>query len=105
MWIHTAMRESLISANTAMEIARLVTLDRFGQKEVDRNMPMTVRADEDTWIISGASANGVNENNPPDPSWPGPLRMVISSLDGQILSYTFTGGLPWLRNPGIAESQ
>jgi len=96
MVIHAATGQKLISESTALEIARRVTLDRFGQLEVDRNLPLRAREDGNTWVILGTYSKEFNERNPPNPPWGGPLHMVISSRDGQILAYEFVPNLPWL---------
>ncbi|RBP18334.1 NTF2 fold immunity protein of polymorphic toxin system component [Roseiarcus fermentans] len=97
MWLLTALKETLISEKTAIAMARMVTLDRYGQTKVQRNEPLVARAEGDTWVVTGTYANEFNAKNPPDPNTDGPLSMVISSLDGQILSYTFLPDLPWIR--------
>ena len=97
MWIHEALGTKLISASTAVEIARLVTLDRHGQSEVDRNTPFSVTASGDTWVVTGTHSEGPPDSQPLLPDWIGPLRMKISSFDGRIFEYRFDPILPWLK--------
>lgn len=89
MWMRRAGGVELISAQTAMEIAKRVILDQFGQLEVDRNEPLKAVADGDAWLVTGTQSQQFTENNPPNPTWAGALRMRISRFDGQILSYLF----------------
>lgn len=89
MWMRRASGVELISAQTALEIARRVVMDQFGQLQVDRNEPLRSVSDGDAWLITGTQSQKFNEENPPTPSWAGPLRMRISRFDGQILSYVF----------------
>ncbi|MGO9773127.1 MAG: NTF2 fold immunity protein [Roseiarcus sp.] len=89
MWLHRSLGTKLISAGIATEIARLVTRERYGQLEVDRNEPLKVDAAGDTWIVSGSNNEDFNVKHPRQPAWGGPLRMQISQFDGQILEYVF----------------
>lgn len=99
MWLHKALKAKLISQKTAIEIARLVTLDRFGEPEVERNLPFVAVEQGDVWVVTGTNNKEFNEKNPPFPAWRGPLLMKISQYDGQILSFTFLGDLPWAKVP------
>ena len=90
MWLRRANGQKLISAQTAMEMVRMVVKDQHGQLEVDRNEPLSCIDDGDAWIVNGNESPEFNAKNPPKPTWSGPLRMCISKIDGQILSYVFT---------------
>lgn len=89
MWLHRSLGTKLISAGAAMEIARLVTKERYGQLEVERNEPLKVEAADDTWIVTGSDNEDFNAEHPRQPTWGGPIRMQISQFDGQILEYVF----------------
>jgi len=89
MWLHKSLGTKLISAETAKEIARLVTRDRYGQIEVDRNEPLNVAAAGDTWAVTGSQNEEFDVRHPRDPGWAGPVRMRVSQSDGQILEYDF----------------
>lgn len=89
MWLHKSLGTKLISADIAMAIARLITRERFGQIEVDRNEPLKVEAVDDTWNVTGSVDKEFDAAHPRQPTWGGPLRMQISQFDGQILEYIF----------------
>ncbi len=89
MWLHKSLGTKLISAEIAMEIARLITRERYGQLEVARNEPLKVEAADDTWIVTGSNNEDFNAKHPRQPTWGGPVRMQISQSDGQILEYVF----------------
>jgi hypothetical protein len=90
MWLRRASGVKLISAQIAVEIARLVVKEQYGQLEVDRNEPFSVIDSGDAWIVTGHESPEFNAKNPPEPTWSGPLRMSVSQFDGQILNYVFT---------------
>jgi len=89
MWLHRSLGTKLVSAEIAVQIARLVTKERYGKIEVDRNEPFTAIADGDTWIVKGSVSQEFNDRHPPMPAWHGPVRARISQYDGQILDYLF----------------
>jgi len=90
MWMRRAGGVKLISAPTAIEIARRVLNDELGAIEVQRNEPLTAAEDDDAWVIIGSESAEFNVQHPPVSGWAGPLRMRISQYDGQILSYVFS---------------
>jgi hypothetical protein len=92
MWLHRSLGTKLISADIAMEIARLITRERYGQIEVDRNEPLKLEAVDDTWTVTGSVNEDFDSAHPRQPVWGGPLRMQISQFDGQILEYVFDVG-------------
>jgi hypothetical protein len=90
MWMRRAGGVKLISASTAIELARRVLNDELGAIELERNEPLTAEQDGDTWIVTGSESDEFNAQHPPTSGWTGPLQMRISQFDGQILSYVFT---------------
>ena len=90
MWMRRASGVKLISASTAIELARRVVNDEFGAIEVARNEPMTAVEDGDTWVVVGSESAEFNAEHPPASGWTGPLHMRVSQFDGQILGYVFT---------------
>ena len=79
-------REVLVSAQTALELARRVHSDYYGANELVANEPLTVSELGNNWIVRGAKRAGRFESgHVPD----GPLVMKISKTDAQILSYRF----------------
>ena len=89
MWLHRSLGTKLISENIALQLARLVTAERYGQIEVDRNEPLHATSDGDAWLVRGSQSEDFNAEHPPRPDWHGPLRMRISQFDAQILDYAF----------------
>lgn len=89
MWLQRSLGTKLISANIAIEMTRLVTRERYGQIEVDRNEPLQATADGDTWVVTGSKSEDFDAKHPRNPAWGGHVRMQISQLDGQILDYVF----------------
>jgi hypothetical protein len=88
MWLLRANKIDLITSDTAIEIIRRVVCDRFGQDEVNRNEPLTVKDDGDTWLVRGTvspSATGSRK------AWMGPIRGRVAKFDGQILGFIFEG--------------
>lgn len=87
MWLRHANGVRLISAPTAVEIVRMIVKDEYGQADLERNEPLSVRDDGEAWVVLGS---GPKPSNPPDPQWAGPLEVRISKFDGQILDYFYT---------------
>lgn len=102
MWMRRATGVKLISASTAIEIARRVINDEFGEIEVARNEPLTAVEDGDTWVVVGSESAEFNAEHPPTPSWAGPLHMRVSQFDGQILGYVFT--FDWGKAQAVSRS-
>jgi hypothetical protein len=88
MWLLRANKIDLITSDTAIEIIRRVVRDRSGQDEVDRNEPLTVEDDGDTWLVRGtASASAAGSRK----AWMGPIRGRVAKFDGQILGFIYEG--------------
>ena len=47
-------REPLITAAVALEIAKLVFIREFGSEEFERQQPLTVQDEGDSWVIQGS---------------------------------------------------
>lgn len=105
MWIHSALRTRFITADIAREIARLVTQARHGEEVANENSPLTVTADGDLWVVAGPARSVPRPQGSTFPDWIGSLRMVISSLDGQIKEYSFVPNLPWVETSFDQKSQ
>jgi hypothetical protein len=88
MWLLRANNIDLITSGTAIEIVRRVVCDRYGQEEVDRNEPLTVKDDGDTWLVRGTISPSVAGSRQ---AWMGPIRGRIAKFDGQILGFIFEG--------------
>jgi len=88
MWLWRASKIDLITSNTAIEIIRRVVCDRYGQDEVDRNAPLTVKGDGDTWLVRGTVSPSAAASRE---AWMGPIRGRIAKFDGQILGFIFEG--------------
>jgi hypothetical protein len=90
MVIREAMRQQLISRDTALSICRLVLADVLGAEALRRQEPLSITDGDDVWNLKGAIEQG--------PQWrsgvPRPIQMAISKFDGAIIS--FFGPLPKL---------
>jgi len=78
--------EILITSDTAIEIARRVHLNHYGQADLSANEPLSVSEKGSHWLVIGAKK--IKEIRPNE-TLDGPLVMKISKFDGQILSYFF----------------
>jgi hypothetical protein len=47
-------REPLITEAMALEIAKLVFIREFGSEDFERQQPLTVRDEGDSWLIEGS---------------------------------------------------
>jgi hypothetical protein len=47
-------REPLITEEMALEIAKLVFIREFGSEEFERQQPLTVQDEGDSWVIDGS---------------------------------------------------
>jgi NTF2 fold immunity protein len=83
--------QELVSAETAVAIARFVHKEQYGQEVLEKDEPLLVRDDGSCWIIMGSKRG---EYDPKKQLLDGPLEMRISKFDGQILSYVFSVSLP-----------
>ena len=88
MWLLRANNIDLITSDTAIEIVRRVVRDRYGQEEVDRDEPLTVKDDSDTWLVRGTISPSVAGSRQ---AWMGPIHGRIAKFDGQILGFIFEG--------------
>jgi NTF2 fold immunity protein len=75
--------EKLITGSIALQIARLIHHQTYGQADLDANEPLGIRDEQDVWIVSGVKIVPID---PAGPVLDGPLEMRISKYDGQILS-------------------
>ncbi len=87
MWMRRANSIRLVSANTAAELVRMIVKDEYGQDELDRNEPLSVRAEGDEWVVTGAS--GPQHARPGLPAEAGAIYARISQFDGRIVDYHF----------------
>lgn len=88
MWLLRANKVDLITSDTAIEIIRRVVRDRYGQHEVERNEPLTVKEEDDTWLVRGTVSPSAAESRE---AWLGPIRGRVAKFDGQILGFIFEG--------------
>lgn len=88
--------EKLITSPIALQIARLIHHETYGQADLDANEPLGIRDEQDVWIVSGAKFVPFD---PAGPQLDGPLEMRISKYDGQILSYLFRIALSQPKSP------
>jgi hypothetical protein len=83
MHVRAAMRQQLISRDTALALCRMVISDIRGAAECQAQEPFVVEDGSDVWTIRG-SIQLMPDAVPGDPS---PIKMSISKFDGAILSY------------------
>jgi len=84
-------QQKVITSEIAIQIARLVHRQSYGEADLKANEPLTVAADGDAWVITGAKESRYDRV---DPKVDGAFEMRISQFDGQILSYAFIELLP-----------
>ena len=78
--------DTLITSDIALEIARRVHVNLYGQADLSANEPLSATEKGNNWIVLGAKPiRPVRADQPLD----GPLLMKISKFDGQILTYMF----------------
>jgi len=66
----------------------MIVRDEYGQDELDRNEPLSVQEDGDSWVVEGAP--GKQHTLGPDRfKGAGPIYARIAQFDGQILDYQF----------------
>jgi hypothetical protein len=87
MWLWRANKVEFITSETAIEIVRRVIRDRYGQDEVNRNEPLTVQDDGDTWLVGGTTSSSAGSK----PAWMGPIKARLAKFDGQILGFIYGG--------------
>jgi hypothetical protein len=83
MHVRAAMRQQLISRDTALALCRMVVTDIRGAAECQAQEPFVVEDGGDVWTIRG-SVRLRPDAVPGDPS---PIKMSISKIDGAIVSY------------------
>jgi len=83
--------QTLISVDIAIQLARLVHEEQYGQSALREEEPLSVEEDGDCWVVKGAKALKYDVTTP---KLDGPMEMRISKFDGQILSYAFVAPLP-----------
>ena len=78
--------DTLITSDIALEIARRVHVNVYGQEDLSANEPLSATETGNNWIVRGSKPiRPVRPDQPLD----GPLVMKISKFDGQILTYMF----------------
>jgi len=78
--------EKLMTAETALEIARRVHARTYGAVDLSANEPLKIAQSGNNWIVRGSKRVPPLEAGQ---TLDGPLAMTISQFDGQILSYRF----------------
>jgi len=76
----------LITAETALEIARRVHSGAYAATEFAANEPLSITQSGRNWLVRGPKRVPPVEANQ---TLDGPLAMKISQFDGQIRSYLF----------------
>ncbi len=80
-----AMREPLISRETALAMYRLIVADHRGEAELHAQAPVEIVVDGgNVWKVSGSRPIEGRESE----NYAGPICMSISKLDGAIVSFT-----------------
>ena len=82
MMARRAAGMKLITDAIAVEIARLVLVKEHGEDELKRQLPLSVIAEDDTWVVRGSRPKAANTLD-------GPLEVRISQFTGQIFSCCF----------------
>jgi hypothetical protein len=83
MHIRAAIRQELISRETALALCRMVLADIRGDEACRAQEPLTAEDGSNVWIVRGAL------EMKPDaiPGDPAPIQMSISKLDRDIVSF------------------
>jgi hypothetical protein len=89
-----ASGQTLVSNQVALEFARLILRDNYGDDALAAQSPLTVEADADEWIVRGSAPHAVTPHYPTDPKEHGQLEMRIAQLDGQIRRLIFNISFP-----------
>jgi hypothetical protein len=89
-----ASGQTLVSSTVALEFARLVFRDNYGDDALAAQLPLTVEAHADEWIVRGSAPHAVSPRYPTDPKEDGQLEMGIAQLDGQIRRLIFNISFP-----------
>lgn len=84
MIMRSRSRGELISADTAVDLARRVHSDYYGVEDLNANEPLTVSEKGNFWIVRG-SKKMIPFEAGRVPA--GPFVMKISKFDARILSY------------------
>jgi hypothetical protein len=94
IWGIESSGHTLISSAVALEFARLVLQDHYGEKALASQSPLVIEAAADEWIVRGSAPHAVSRRYPTDPDELGQLEMRIARLDGQIRRLTFNISFP-----------
>lgn len=79
----------VISESIALEIARLLVFKDHGERGVEAQLPFSISASGDYWLVLG-SENDAAEKNEFGKSVPiGRLSLCISQYDGQIVDLLY----------------
>lgn len=84
MICRVALREPLISQDTALAIYKLVVTDSRGVAELRAQEPIEIEDGASVWTICGSRPITGRETK----GYSGPICMSISKLDGAIVSFT-----------------
>ena len=88
MYLYKILQERLVSRQTALEFAKLLIADRFGNEEVDRQAPLAIHDVDDTRVIEGSARPNWNDGRDPGVMRNGKIEIAISQFDGRIIKLT-----------------
>jgi hypothetical protein len=89
-----ASGQTLVSSAVALEFARLILRDRYGEEALAAQSPLTVEAEADEWVVRGSAPHAVGPSYPTDPKEHGQFEMRVAQLDGQIRRLIFNISFP-----------
>jgi hypothetical protein len=69
------------SPQLAVEIAKIILKDAFGEELISKEMPFSVNCENDIWIIEG----NLPKNNKPNVIWIGGVAHIEIKKTGEVL--------------------
>jgi hypothetical protein len=84
MKLYDAAGRDLISREIALEIARLVFIDVFGQDDFEKQAPLMIRDEGSTWLVEGSREYDY-DSQPADQILEGNAIIEIAKRNGAIV--------------------
>ena len=89
MVAYSGFGQRLVSRTTAIELAKMILRDVFGEAELNRQLPLTAIEREERWIVSGSPLRKTGLRTFEDIVEPRALEIHFSQYDCRVLKLTF----------------
>ncbi len=105
MQLLSIMGQHLVARETALEVAKLLLRDNYGQAELDSQLPLTITDGGDCWMIRGCKRRNMRAATPANDVREADFVITITKSDCRVLKLAFEGALTPLDRHGRPISE